>query len=269
MRITTWNINSIRPRMGLVERFLKDVQPDILCLQEIKCTNDQFPAKAFAKAGYSYQAVRGQKAYHGVATLAKTPFARTESLDFCPKGEARHISVTLENGVAVHNFYVPAGGDIPDPKVNEKFAHKLAFVAKMTRHFKRRSKEPLVLLGDLNIAPLEHDVWSHKQLLKVVSHTPVEVESMDGLMRAGKFVDVMRALVPAEEKLYTWWSYRAKDWRASNRGRRLDHIWVTPPLEGQAIAGGRKALWVHDHVRDWPRTSDHAPVTLQLEASAS
>ncbi|MEM6650802.1 MAG: exodeoxyribonuclease III [Pseudomonadota bacterium] len=264
MRITTWNINSIRSRMGIVERFLQEVQPDILCLQEIKCLNDQFPSKLFTKLGYEHQAINGQKAYHGVATVARAPFVKTSIHDFCGRGDARHISVTLENGTILHNFYVPAGGDDPDPITNDKFAHKLAFVDEMAQFFSRKSKQSHIIVGDLNIAPLEHDVWSHKQLLKVVSHTPVEVEKLQLLMKKGKFVDVMRRLVPEDEKLYTWWSYRAKDWRASNRGRRLDHIWVTPPLEARAVAGGRPALHIHDGARDWVKPSDHAPVTLDF-----
>ena len=264
MRITTWNINSVRLRIGLVERFLSEVKPDVLCLQETKCTDDQFPAKAFAKAGYKHHAVAGQKAYHGVAIVAKKPFAAVERLQFCGKEDARHIAVTLGDGTVVHNFYVPAGGDEPDPKVNEKFAHKLSFIDEMAAHFKGRGDEPMVLVGDLNIAPHEHDVWSHKQLLKVVSHTPVEVEGLEKVRAAAPFTDVMRALTPDDEKLYTWWSYRAKDWRASNRGRRLDHVWVTKPLEARALAKGQKAFTIHDHVRDWEKPSAHAPVTVQF-----
>lgn len=264
MRISTWNINSVRLRMGLVEQFLEEVQPDVLCLQETKCTNDQFPAKAFAKVGYAHHAINGQKAYHGVATVAKKPFTHIEPIQFCGKEDARHVAVTLPDGTVVHNFYVPAGGDVPDVHTNEKFAHKLDFLAEMTTLFKGRGTEPMVLVGDLNIAPQEHDVWSHKQLLKVVSHTPVEVDAMAKLIDEGPFIDVMRAVTPPEEKLYTWWSYRAKDWRASNRGRRLDHIWVTPPLEKRAVKNGPKAFTIHEHVRDWERTSDHAPVTIDF-----
>ena len=97
----------------------------------------------------------------------------------------------------------------------------------------------MILVGDLNVAPLETDVWSHKQLLKVVSHTPAEVERFLRVQAAHDWVDVMRRHVPAEEKLFTWWSYRNRDWRASNRGRRLDHIWTTPALDGAATSHAR------------------------------
>ena len=117
----------------------------------------------------------------------------------------------------------------------------------------------MIAVGDLNIAPLETDVWSHKQLLKVVSHTPVEVDRLGGLQRAAGFVDAVRHFVPPEQRLYTWWSYRNRDWAASDRGRRLDHIWVTPPLVG-ALSAAR----VHRESRGWDQASDHVPVALDL-----
>ncbi|ADM08895.1 exodeoxyribonuclease III [Parvularcula bermudensis HTCC2503] len=264
MRITTWNINSVRLRLGLVERFLETVKPDILCLQETKCQNDQFPAKAFANAGYPHQAIHGQRGYHGVATLSRLPLHEITRRQYCGKDDARHIAVTLEEGIVIHNFYVPAGGDIPDPEQNEKFDHKLRFVDEMREVFTGLGDQPHILVGDLNIAPHENDVWSHKQLLKVVSHTPPETERLAALMEAAPFIDVMRELTADEQKLYTWWSYRSKDWRKSNRGRRLDHIWVSPALKDRALAKGRRAFTVHDDVRGWDRPSDHAPVTLDL-----
>ena len=109
--------------------------------------------------------------------------------------------------------------------------------------------------GDLNIAPLEHDVWSHKDLLKIVSHTPVECEALLRAQKAGKWVDVMRQHVPPHEKLYTWWSYRAQDWQVSNRGRRLDHVWATKELAGKCTA-----IQVMKETRGWIQTSDHVPV---------
>ncbi|MEM8937689.1 MAG: endonuclease/exonuclease/phosphatase family protein, partial [Pseudomonadota bacterium] len=109
------------------------------------------------------------------------------------------------------------------------------------------------------------DVWSHKQLLKVVSHTPVEVERMARAKAAHGWIDVARELAPEPEKLFTWWSYRARDWRASNRGRRLDHIWVSPALKKAALSGGRAAFNIHDDARDWTKPSDHAPVSLILD----
>jgi len=266
MKIATWNINSVRLRIDLVKRFLKEEAPDVLCLQEIKCLEDNFPSKAFHQAGYEHLAISGQAGYHGVAIASKLPLTKIEKRAFCNKGDCRHVAASLPGGVRVHNFYVPSGGDEPDRKKNDKFGHKLDFLDEMAAWFSElgpRSKA--VLVGDLNVAPAEHDVWSHKQLLKVVSHTPIEVEKLQSVIDAHKWVDVARELIPEPEKLYSWWSYRAKDWRASNRGRRLDHIWVSPALKKAAIAGGREAFKIHDHARSWERPSDHAPVSLKLE----
>ena len=149
--------------------------------------------------------------------------------------------------------------DVPDPALNPKFAHKLAFVDEVTRHFAATPPRRTVLVGDLNVAPGEHDVWSHRQLLDVVSHTPPEVERLAAWLDTG-FVDAMRHFVPAEHKLYTWWSYRNRDWRQTNRGRRLDHVWVTPDLV-PALRG----LVVLDEARDWAQPSDHVPVAIDLD----
>ena len=189
----------------------------------------------------------------------------TQTRRFCGTNDARHISVTLDdsNGLVVHNFYVPAGGDEPDPTVNEKFAHKLAFLDEMASWL----KGPLtagrtVLVGDLNIAPLENDVWSHRQLLKVVSHTPVETEWLETVRQAGEWTDAVRHFVPPDDKLFTWWSYRARDWLASNRGRRLDHIWVSAPLTREL-----QQAFIVRSARGWPRPSDHVPVIVTLSDS--
>ena len=266
MKITTWNINSVRLRINQVVRFLGEHDVDVLCLQEIKCLEDNFPFKALRQAGYDHLAVSGQAGYHGVAIASRLPLKKIEIRRFCGKDDSRHVAASLPGGVRVHNFYVPSGGDEPDRKKNDKFAHKLDFLDEMAAWFSElgpRSKS--VLVGDLNVAPREHDVWSHKQLLKVVSHTPVEVEKLEGVAASHGWVDVARELIPEPEKLYTWWSYRARDWRASNRGRRLDHIWVSPALRKAALAGGREAYRIHDDVRGWERASDHAPVTLKLD----
>ena len=135
--IATWNINSVRLRINLVTRFLRAVQPDVICLQETKCPDDRFPLKRFARLGYIHAALNGQKGYHGVAVLSRLPFDRIDSRAFCGKSDSRHIAVTigakagLDAPAVLHNFYVPAGGDEPDPDVNAKFAHKLAFLDEM------------------------------------------------------------------------------------------------------------------------------------------
>ncbi len=260
--LATWNINSVRMRLDHIKRLVEAHNPDILCLQEIKCANGSFPIEHFQKLGYNHIELNGQKAYHGVATLSRLPIERVETRDFNGTGEARHLAVRLSapeaNGTVVHNFYVPAGGDVPDEKVNPKFGQKLKFLSAMKQWCSdqdNKSANRAILVGDLNVAPLESDVWSHKQLLKVVSHTPVEVEHLEALRNAHDWTDVMREHIPPEEKLFTWWSYRARNWRDSNRGRRLDHIWVTPALKSSSVS-----LRVIDEARDWEKPSDHAPV---------
>ncbi|MGF7158464.1 exodeoxyribonuclease-3 [Rhodoligotrophos appendicifer] len=266
-KIATWNINSVRLRIGLVERLLAEHQPDILCLQEIKCIDDSFPSKAFRAAGYHHLACRGQKGYHGVATISKIPFIDVTHRLFCEKDDARHVSVAIQGigtPVTLHNFYVPAGGDEPDPVINEKFAHKLSFLKEMRGWFADAASHPtpMIMVGDLNIAPLETDVWSHKQLLKVVSHTPIEVEHLEGVRASHDWVDVVRRHVDPAEKLYSWWSYRAKDWAAADRGRRLDHIWTSPVL-GSKCTG----VQILKEARGWTQPSDHVPVLAEFDLS--
>ncbi len=259
--LASWNINSVRLRIDTAVKFCEEYRPDVLCLQETKTVNDQFPGKAFRKLGYEHIAVNGQKGYHGVAIVSRVPIQTPEAREFCNKGDARHLAVTLPGDIELHNFYVPAGGDEPDPEVNGKFAHKLAFLSEMAHWFTAwpRQAKRRIMAGDLNVAPLENDVWSHKQMLKVVSHTPVEVAHLNRVQAAHGWVDVARQFIPPEEKHYTWWSYRAADWRESNRGRRLDHIWVSP-----ALAGAPQSFSVAEAVRGWPKPSDHAPILTKL-----
>ncbi len=269
--LATWNINSVRIRLQHIKRFVGKYRPDILCLQEIKCANESFPIEYFRALGFSHIELNGQAAYHGVATLSRLPMTRVAARDFNGSGHARHLAVRLgapdSQSVVLHNFYVPAGGDVPDVKANPKFAQKLAYLQAMERWCKKQTnkrKNRAILVGDLNIAPLESDVWSHKQLLRVVSHTPVEVAHLDAVRQAHDWVDVMREHIPPEEKLFTWWSYRARDFRKSNRGRRLDHVWVTPALRNAAVS-----LRVADEVRGWKRPSDHAPVVTHFDLKRS
>jgi exodeoxyribonuclease-3 len=262
VRLVTWNINSVRLRIGNVLRLLEEWQPDVLCLQETKTPDELFPRDAFAACGYRHMLVHGMKGYNGVAILSRVAFDASHTRAWCERADCRHAIVALPGGVELHNIYVPAGGDVPDPVENPKFAHKLQFLDEVTQWFaaERRDGRPMIAVGDLNIAPLETDVWSHKQLLTVVSHTPVEVARLHGLQQAGGFVDAVRHFVPPADRLYTWWSYRARDWSASDRGRRLDHIWVTPALVGRLAA-----VRVHRDSRGWDKASDHVPVMITLD----
>ncbi|MPY72992.1 MAG: exodeoxyribonuclease III [Alphaproteobacteria bacterium] len=262
MRIATWNINSVRARLPLLQKLAEAEQPDIICLQETKVTDELFPADEVRNLGYPHLAICGMKGYNGVAILSRVPIEANGRRDWCGRNDSRHLSVMLPDGTELHNFYIPAGGDIPDRAANDKFAHKLDFLDEMTAWFpsERRADRPMILVGDLNIAPLETDVWSHKQLLGVVSHTPVEVEKLGALQDTVAWVDAVRHFISPEERLYSWWSYRAKDWSASDRGRRLDHVWVTPPLR-QRLAAAR----VLRAARGWDRASDHVPVVVDVK----
>lgn len=265
LTLATWNINSVRLRIAQVARFASMAKPDVICLQEIKCMEDQFPAKAFREMGYPHVHVSGQKGMHGVATVSRAPIEVLEDCSVCPKGEARHHVVRVD-GVEIQNYYIPAGGDEPDVEINPRFAHKLDFLARFGKYLENRGRNggDVVLVGDLNIAPREHDVWSHKQLLNVISHTPVETEGLEAARNAAGYLDVARELIAEPEKVYTWWSYRNRDWRKSNRGRRLDHIWVSPALQAAATAHGREGFTIWQETRDWEKPSDHVPVTLKL-----
>ncbi len=257
--LATWNINSVRLRAGLVEKLLTEENPDVLCLQECKSPVDKMPLERFAELGWSHCVARGQKGYNGVAILSKLPLEDAGHRDFVGKGDARHVAARLENGVTIHNYYIPAGGDEPDREKNPKFGHKLDFLTEMRDWFREDAPEKSILVGDLNIAPREDDVWDHKKLLKVVSHTPIEVDHLAASQEAGGWVDVTRKDIP-EGNLYSWWSYRAKDWDEADKGRRLDHVWATGD-----IADATHSSRILRPVRGWEQPSDHAPVFATVD----
>jgi exodeoxyribonuclease-3 len=258
LKIASWNINSVRARAAIVEKFLTEEAPDILCLQETKVRDSEFPHELFRRLGYKHVLICGQPMHHGVAIVSKVPLREDHRHDWQDNGEARHIGVLLENGMRLENVYVPAGGDIPDREQNVKFGQKLDFVERMTR-WSETLDRPTIMVGDFNIAPLECDVWSHKQLLNVVSHTPVEVEALNRLQGSNDWVDLGRHFHPAPQRLHTWWSYRSPDWTVNDRGRRLDHMWATGEVAKQAVAHR-----VYEPCRNWERPSDHVPLMTEF-----
>ena len=260
MRIATWNINSVRLRIHHVLRFIKEQNIDVMCLQETKTPDEYFPHNEFKDMGFKYQFYRGEKSYNGVAILSKYKFDKSKYINWCNKNDTRHIYVKLNDRVELHNFYVPAGGDEPDTIKNPKFEHKISFLNEMSDFFLKNTKKNKILVGDLNIAPFENDVWSHKQLLNVVSHTPIETDTLLEIIKTGDWIDVMRKFVPYNQKLYSWWSYRNRNWEISNRGRRLDHFWVSKNLFPQVKSGA-----IYKETRSWERPSDHVPIIVDID----
>lgn len=258
MKVISWNINSLRLRLPLLKKFVEAHNPDVICLQEIKVSDELFPALEVRALGFDHVEFFGEKSYNGVAIFSKFPLSKVEKIDVLDYGHKRHISAAIQTKVGevfLHNFYVPAGGDIPDVALNNKFDHKLKFLDWMNEHFSAKKDQKIIMVGDMNIAPLEHDVWSHKQLLKIVSHTPIEVEKMNILQKSLDWVDTHRFFVDHSKKLYSWWSYRAQDPLGSNKGRRLDHIWATPNLKTHI-----KSMKVHTDFRIETQPSDHVPI---------
>ena len=258
LKVASWNINSVRARIAIVEQFLKAEQPDVLCLQETKVTDDLFPRELFVRLGYRHIMLCGQRMHHGVAILSRLPMREEVRHDWQANGEARHLGVRLENGIRIENVYVPAGGDTPDRDINPKFGQKLDFLARMTE-WSSTCRVPTLMVGDFNVAPLECDVWSHKALLNVVSHTPIEVEALTGLQASNDWIDLGRRFHPAPGRLHTWWSYRSPDWTKNDRGRRLDHMWATPDVAALAVSHA-----VHEPCRAWERPSDHVPLVTEF-----
>jgi exodeoxyribonuclease-3 len=259
-RLATWNINSVRLRMPLLARLAEEFSPDVICLQETKVEDSKFPMGDVQRLGYMHVAFSGEKSYNGVAILSRLPLQDVAAIDFADLGHCRHIAATLANGVRVNSLYIPAGGDIPDRTQNIKFGQKLDFLDDLTRWSEGLPQEaPMILAGDFNIAPLEHDVWSHKALLDVVSHTPMEVERLSRLQAAGNWRDAVRHFVPEHEKSYSWWSYRARDWDAADKGRKLDHVWLSP-----GAFPALRAAHMPRAVRGWPQPSDHVPVLVDV-----
>lgn len=266
MRLITWNINSVRLRLPLLLSLIDRKKPDVFCLQETKTPDEFFPVEAIVARGYPYYHFTGMKGYNGVAIFSKYPLDNVNIFKRVGRHDTRHISARIKNPGRIfelHNIYIPAGGFEPDPVINDKFKHKLDFVDELAKWFpkERSARDPMIVVGDLNIAPLEHDVWDHKKMLKVVSHTPVEVEKFTKFYKSMAWVDAVRHFVPEDRKVYSWWSYRAKEeWDAADRGRRLDHVWVTEKL--------KPALKKHDILRDMRdlslQPSDHVPVIVDF-----
>ncbi len=259
-KIATWNVNSIRIRLNLLAKLVYDETPDVICLQEVKAKEADFPFTEIKKLGFENIALYSMPGYNGVAILSKIPFLKEQKYTRVEKNDARHISVELNNGIELHNIYVPAGGDIPDVNNNPSFVHKLNFIDEMKIFFEKTPNKKRIICGDFNVAPLDNDVWNHKAMLKIISHTPIEIEKVNNWFNCGKFIDIIRSIYPEPEKVYSWWSYRNPNWQTNNKGRRLDHIWCSPD-----IAPKINEVKILKSFRLQERPSDHVPIIAELE----
>ena len=259
MKVISWNVNSIRVRLEYVLEILKREKPDCLCIQETKITDNLFPQNDFKKLDY-FSYFKGISSYNGVAIISKKKVEKFSSLDFCKKNDARHIAIEI-NGIEIISLYVPAGGDNPDPTKNKKFRHKLNFLEELDDLLVKKKGKKVVLCGDLNIAPKEDDVWSHKQLINVVSHTQIERERLNKILVDNNYIDSVRHFLNPPENVFTWWSYRSPNFQKNNRGRRLDHIWTSNTLKKKL-----KSAQILKHFRTFYRPSDHVPISVTLDA---
>jgi exodeoxyribonuclease-3 len=236
----------------------EECQPDVICLQETKVKDSEFPTSFFTELGYKYQFFTCDGGQYGVATLSKHKLELVDKLDIVGSGK-RHLACFLPDAnCTLHNFYIPAGGDIPDENLNPKFNQKLRFLEATAKMFKTLKPSRTIILGDFNIAPLDHDVYDHKKLAKVVSHTAIEIEKLNALLQSGNFIDLGSKSMQ-DEDTFTWWSYRVSGSFEKNYGRRLDHIWLTKDLYKLNIQ-----LQTLKHFRIKNKPSDHVPIITTL-----
>ncbi|MDA8030417.1 MAG: exodeoxyribonuclease III [Alphaproteobacteria bacterium] len=266
LRVMSWNVNSVRRRLSQVGRLARVLRPDVLCLQETKVADDFFPRDAFLRLGYEHQIVLGQGGYNGVAILSR------RRLEACPvrrwrgKEDKRHLSATVEiapggREVELHCFYVPSGGGVASRERNPKYDDKLRFLSAMTRWSRTLDAEtPRLLVGDLNVAWLETDVWNHETARRSVGHTDLERESFGRMLRAGGWTDLERERVPAAEFHFSWWTYRHPGAFGAGRGWRLDYALGSPGLAPYVVGTDTVS-----RVRGWKGPSDHAPIVVDLD----
>jgi exodeoxyribonuclease III len=267
LRILTWNINSIRKRLDQLARLSDTHAPDVVCLQETKVNDAAFPLADVVDMGFAHTCMYGFGGYNGVAILSRHPLSDIVCHTRRGQRDGRHISATVSapghEPISVHSMYVPAGGDTPDPRVNNKFADKLKFVDDAADYFAGSYgfRDFVLLTGDLNIAPLPSDVWDHHKMMKRIGHTDLDIAAMDRLRRSLNWVDAVREILPPEDPVFTWWSYRQSEFKVDSKGWRLDHVWASPGLKAHI----RRAEVLVD-TRHWAPPSDHAPVLVELSA---
>ena len=254
LRLATWNVNSVRLRAEQVVRFAREQDPDVLCLQEIKCREGEFPRAEFEAAGYPHMRISGQKGSHGVAIVSRLPLDDAPALDLCREGHARVVGARV-SGIEVQNFYIPAGGDTPDPETNPKFAHKLDFFARLTAEARLRNPaDALVITGDLNVAHRDSDLKNWKGNIGCAGCHPDERARFDHWIDTLGWVDVARTVAGSDAVPFTWWSFRGRAFD-TDAGWRIDYQIATP--EFAARAAEARVDRAPSYAERW---SDHAPM---------
>jgi exodeoxyribonuclease-3 len=250
LTLVSWNVNSLRARLDAVLRWVKANKPDVLCLQETKVPDDQFPLDEFTYLGY-HEALYGQKTYNGVAILSKLPLQDVvRGFDGGSDGEQKRLIAATVAGIRFVNAYVPNGSEVG----SDKFAYKLDFLGQLARYLGERHtpSEPLALVGDFNVATEERDVFDPEEMKDQVCFHPQEQEALAQVFAWG-FEDLFRRYESGAGH-YSWWDYRQAGF-ARNRGLRIDHIWTSPPLAERSTK-----CWIDKAERAKDKASDHAPV---------
>lgn len=254
MKIASWNVNSILARLPHVVRWLESVQPDVLCMQETKCTDDKFPFEDLSRIGYC-ASVFGQQSYNGVAIIARRECAEVQRGNYEDQegAHARLLAATIHD-VRVVNVYIPNGQSVG----SEKFVFKLDWMKRLRSFldFNYQSSAPVILCGDFNVAPEDRDVHNPQLWQERIMCSQAERTALDEIKRWG-FTDTFR-LHHEEGGQFSWWDYRAGAFRR-NMGLRIDHIWGTKPLAGRSVN-----TWIDIEPRTWERPSDHAPMVAEF-----
>lgn len=255
MKIATWNVNSINIRIKVMLNWLAETQTDVVCLQETKTVDENFPAAAFKEAGYD-AAFMGQKSYNGVAIISRYPIEDVQNnfIDDDDESPKRLIAATID-GIRIVNTYIPNGTEI----WTDKFTFKLDWLQRLRRYFDETCdlSKDVLLCGDFNVAPDELDVWSVPVWQGKLHFSKPERAAMHHVKQWG-FVDVFRKM-NGDLQEFSWWNYREGAWQR-NRGLRIDHIWTSPPLANKCTA-----CWIDKAPRALEKPSDHAPVVAEFK----
>src|SRR4051812_46273522 len=255
MKIATYNVNGINGHFGVLLRWLEETKPDVVCLQELKAPQEKFPEKAISDLGYE-ALWRGQKSWNGVAILSRLgrPDEVCRALPGDPEDSHSRYLEAHVNGILIGCLYLPNGNPTPGPK----FDYKMQWFQRLTEHAAGllQSKTPTLLTGDFNVMPTEKDVYKPERWVKDALFKPEVRAAFKTLIDQG-WTDAIRKLYP-EETIYTFWDYFRNAYER-NAGLRIDHFLLSPQLEGKLLAAG-----VDRQVRGWEKTSDHAPVWIEL-----